>query len=317
MSNHIGGFLAIDHRNKKVKILFTQNYKDGTGWFNIKDRGRIESIMKEDNLPSIILPINRLDSSISKSEHMKRHPMVGFCQKRDNIDILWPSSHYYGSFNVIDYTPNKNIWLSKENKAWFRGYFNGGRTKGRFTIVNESQSIPLLVDAKITQWEFPHQKQICQHLLGTRTPLQEITTKYRYIIDIDGNCAAMRLQELLGRNLVILKVRSLERQWFSSALLPWIHYVPIDLEPYEIIEQELYRSYRQNRTIKQRSNIKKLVQWLISHEDIAFEMIRAANLFYYDYLTLDAINCYIRTLVTELAKLYTFNVTEKIDNFNL
>ena len=189
-------------------------------------------------------------------------------------------------------------------------------TKGRFTLVNESLSFPHLVDARIIDFWAQDEQKVAK-LLGNRSNIDEVTAKFRYILDIDGNCAAFRLQSLLGKNVVILKPTSNERQWFSSALLPWVHYIPVDLRPLQIHEDELTRAHRFDRTVRQRSNLEEVMKWAIANTNHSIHIMKNANLFSNDYLSPGAVDCYIVCLVTEISKLFDFNVSEKIDSFLL
>ena len=121
LRDHNGIFLVIDHNRAKFLRFFrsTNFTSDTLGWFTKQDEDRINIIMTEESLPSIILPLNIDDSSVSNSKYLN-YPVISFCQKDQNIDILWPSSQDY-SYNTRDYKVTRRRWLSKLNKAWFRG----------------------------------------------------------------------------------------------------------------------------------------------------------------------------------------------------
>ncbi|PRP82497.1 putative monooxygenase [Planoprotostelium fungivorum] len=61
--------------------------------------------------------------------------------------------------------------------------------------------------------------------------------EYRYLIDVDGNSFSSRFQELLRFGSVVLK-SALVYEWFTESLIPWYHYVPMNLrysDTYNII----------------------------------------------------------------------------------
>ena len=120
MIDHTGVFLAIDSRTNKLHLLRSPNLSSDLPWFTNHDKERIQNLLNEETPGSILLPINREDSSISRCIKYKKYPVISFCQKADRIDILWPSAQDY-TYNATDYTINKNLWLTKENQAWFRG----------------------------------------------------------------------------------------------------------------------------------------------------------------------------------------------------
>ena len=124
INDHHGSlFIIIDHRTRQQYILRPPNAAGG--WFNGHDGQILKEISGRSALPSMILPMNPEDSSISKSSDLIRKYVISFCQKGQNIDILWPSSQFHG-YPVEDYTINKTEWLIKQNKAWFRGNFKCG-----------------------------------------------------------------------------------------------------------------------------------------------------------------------------------------------
>ncbi len=44
---------------------------------------------------------------------------------------------------------------------------------------------------------------------------------------VDGHWCSTRLQKLLGLGSTVLKDRSEIRMWYESALVPYVHYIPI------------------------------------------------------------------------------------------
>eukprot|EP01041_Mallomonas_annulata_P001116 gene1116-2175_t len=309
-------FLVVDHQTKKSNI-YSMSSEYGS-WFSGDDHRRVERLFANKTLHySLIIPINRWDwSFLPMQAQAYPSPILSFCQRQDDVDVLWPSGQYYETFSLPDYTLNKTEWLLKKNKAWFRGTTTG-RYKGRITILNESRSISHMVDAKLIKEpnDDPRLIALCERndLYGQKMPLKDGIKSFRYIIDIDGHCAAMRLQAVIGRNVVVIKVRSQEKQWFSSALKPYIHYIPIDLEPFQLSHEELVRTGYNNMTLGQKSNIKEIMEWIMKNEDRVYEIVEAANKFYFDYLSEAAINCYILTLIRELNNLYSFKFDDVID----
>ena len=58
---------------------------------------------------------------------------------------------------------------------------------------------------------------------------KEDATKYKYVIDVDGNGWSSRFRRLLAGNNVVLK-STLYPEWFNDLLVPWYHYVPVKLD---------------------------------------------------------------------------------------
>ena len=45
--------------------------------------------------------------------------------------------------------------------------------------------------------------------------------KYKYIVQADGNCAALRLPELLSSDSAVFIISSNEQEWYYPLLLPF------------------------------------------------------------------------------------------------
>ena len=53
--------------------------------------------------------------------------------------------------------------------------------------------------------------------------------QYKYIVNVEGNCAALRLKHLLAGPSAVLFVQSDEIEWFYPLLKPFVHYIPVSL----------------------------------------------------------------------------------------
>ena len=185
--------------------------------------------------------------------------------------------------------------------------------KGRFTLVNESQEFPHLVDAKVSAVQQQWQIDVFKHIVGDRVEMGHAMRNFRYIIDIDGNCASTRLQSILGRNNVVVKPRSDERQWFSSELKPWIHFVPVTLNPFEVNSNEVYNWVKENRVVRQYSDLAGIMEWSARNPEQMVEIIKNANIFYKNYLSREAVKCYMACLVDEVHRVTSFSARFVVD----
>ena len=52
-------------------------------------------------------------------------------------------------------------------------------------------------------------------------------TLYKYIVNVEGNCAALRLKQLLAGPSAVFFVQSDEIEWFYPLLKPFVHYIPV------------------------------------------------------------------------------------------
>ena len=50
---------------------------------------------------------------------------------------------------------------------------------------------------------------------------------FKYIVNVEGNCAALRLKHLLAGPSAVFFVQSDEIEWFYPLLKPYVHYIPV------------------------------------------------------------------------------------------
>ena len=121
----------------------------------------------------------------------------------------------------------------------------------QLTALAKRMNQPSRLDAKISkvaEYNDPHRydKMSELGLLGDYLPLLEML-KYRYQIDVDGECCAWIsfFLKLYSGNVVI-KAHSDWLQWYYDQLLPWIHYIPVN---------------------KNFSDMPELLSWIESHDE--------------------------------------------------
>ena len=61
-----------------------------------------------------------------------------------------------------------------------------------------------------------------QHFLAALQVAQ-----YKYVVNVEGNCAALRLKYLLAGPSAVFFVQSDEIEWFYPLLKPFVHYIPV------------------------------------------------------------------------------------------
>lgn len=119
---------------------------------------------------------------------------------------------------------------------------------------------------------FGHHMSIDQHL------------SYKYQLLIDGNtCAYSRAYWQLFSNSVILKQNTNALQWYSRAIRPWVHYLPIQSDLSDLVE---------------------VVDWAIYHEEQTKKISIEAQNFAQKNLTHFHVMQYLYLLLIEYAKLY-------------
>ena len=57
--------------------------------------------------------------------------------------------------------------------------------------------------------------------------LAEQVQRFKYVVNVEGNCAALRLRRLLASPSAIMFVQSDEIEWYYPLLKPYVHYIPV------------------------------------------------------------------------------------------
>ena len=93
-------------------------------------------------------------------------------------------------------------------------------------------------------------------------------TKYKYLLDIEGNVSAYRLAFILASGSLVLKVDSQYKIWFSNLLEPWVHYVPVKNDLSDLAQQITWCKQNDKECKKIAINAQKLVKKYINEENI-------------------------------------------------
>ena len=199
--------------------------------------------------------------------------------------------------NPREYTYNfDKSWEEKKNIAVFRGGSTGCgvdiETNMRLKVAYLS-TLPEnkeFLDAGITKWNLRPRKMMTSKYLQTiekdklpfslvdqLTPEQQ--SNYKYIINIDGHVCAFRLSLELNMGSVVLLVKSNWKIWYSSLLVPNVHYVPVKADLSDLIDQ---------------------IKWCQNNDEKCKEISVNARKFYNTYLTKDGILDYLQKILYNL-----------------
>lgn len=190
------------------------------------------------------VPIEGTTDSYHITEEKKWQAPVLFSAKAKHVPyaILVPD---WRSTSKWWFTDIKNIrahsakipWNQKKNYALWRGSLTKNIRSRLCQISLEYQEY---LDAKLNvQLEDPLAQEALeqQGLFGNRVSWEEFLA-CKYLPLVDGCCcAAPAFQWRLFSKCLTLKQESEEIQWFYGALQPYVHYVPIQNDLSNLIEQ--------------------------------------------------------------------------------
>lgn len=114
--------------------------------------------------------------------------------------------------------------------------------------------------------------------------------QFKYIINADGHCAALRMRQLLASDSAVFWVETNQIEWFYPLLQPFVHYIPVrhlDYEPDDPLH-----------------DIVTKIEWAERNPSKVAAIVRNANKFATTHLSEHAITCYSIQLLDEYARLF-------------
>ncbi len=186
-----------------------------SGWFSFKDCPILVETKPKDNPGGILIP--------------DRWALQDYS--------IFKKSIQEGNINHGD-------WNNKLNKLLFRGTDKGSGAipslwlkSPRILLTTLSNKCPEKIDAKFVKLQFKCMQQIAldKNFLGEFIPIENIG-HYKYIMDIDGNCASpLRSALSLFSNSTVFKQNSSSILWWYNALIPNTHYIPVENDLSDLI----------------------------------------------------------------------------------
>ena len=116
----------------------------------------------------------------------------------------------------------------------------------------------------------------------------EEQSAYKYILDIDGSAGSGRKGHIIGTGSVLFNRKSVWKRWLDLLLVPYVHYVPVDVNLKDLRTKVLWA--RQND-----EHIQKVVQWGTSFKN--------------KYLSRSSAKTYIKLLLSGYRRLLVDRVT--------
>lgn len=188
---------------------------------------------------------------------------VSWEARSDWKDItLVPDLYYYTGRGYEHWLPRQVRWSEREARAVWRGsttglfYFSEDDLDRlpRYRLCRALSELGHAADVALTAvvqtadeaQTLQIEKRLKQEgLFKPFFPMEEMT-RYRYVLDIDGNSNSWNFMMKLRLGACVLRVDSDWKQWFCERLLPWEHYVPI---------------------AKDLSNAHEMLQWCLDNSD--------------------------------------------------
>ena len=261
-------------------------------------------------------PYNNLFNSsnvpLVSHNYEKYIPILSYSVSERNTDYLYPTwDDWARAKNQEDgvwFPPScanylydfSAPWEDKIPTAIFRGATTGCgttiETNPRLRVAQislttepDENGIPYL-DAGVTKWNVrPRKLQYEKYvqtiekdsfdfgLVSFKTPAEQ--SRHKYIIHIEGHVSAFRLSLEMSMGSVILLVDSSWKLWFSNLLKPYEHYIPVNSNMDNLVDQ---------------------IKWCREHDDECRKIATNALQFYKTYLSKHGILDYMQKLLVHL-----------------
>ena len=220
--------------------------------------------------------------------------------KYANEYILFPDwfalRGYEGEKAEVLAGKKKYPWKSKRKILFFRGKDSGipdvskWESYPRPQLVALSVKYPQLIDAKFSDLFYSPMLETAKKngWMGQFVSMKK-HPRYRYVMDIDGNCAATpRLPLLMHTQSTIFKNMTPSIQWFYGRLKPYVHFIPVAEDLSDLLLQ---------------------LQWAHNHDKECKKVAKNAALLAEEIFTQESIYLYLYRLLEEYAKLQNSKIT--------
>lgn len=292
------------YENFLTELCKNRKLPDSIFFVNLRDHG----ILNKDLTDSYDDITNR--SINDKYKHEYYCPIFSFGSNKNNADISIPtnddmlriSQNFYPDDcknGYYDIKNNHTEWKDKIDKCVFRGSATGCNIDNeniRIKASELSKQYPEYLDAGIISFNRKLKKTLNKPLkiitydkskLSTFMTLEE-KTKFKYILCLDGHAAAYRQSHELSLKSVVIIPDSKFYLWYSHLLKPYEHYVPVDKNLKNLIDQ---------------------IKWCRDNDDKCKIIAENAYLFYKKYLEKEGVyNYYCELLYKIMPKSLDFKM---------
>lgn len=300
---------SVADRGTKYQIIGHKLYRQKTCMFPSRCSG-IEHFIKANlqHIPDLEMIVNCRDWP-----QINRHwgiggPVFSFSKTAEYADIMYPTWSFWEGGPAISLYPtglgrwdqhrerissvaNDFEWTTKSNLAFFRG----SRTSAeRDSLVLLSRANPDVADAKYTKnqaW-----KSSADTLNAEPAPevYLEDHCRYKYLFNFRGVAASFRFKHLFLCRSLVFHVGEEWQEFFYPEMRPWVHYVPVKVDP---SAEELH----------------SLIEFFRRHDDLARQIADRGFQHIWDNLELKHVHCYWRRLLRRYAKLLRYDVVRDTD----
>ncbi len=266
--DYYGRFIAVT--NNKYEL------PDGIYVFAKKD---LNILRRDGNEPQVDL-VGGLKPLMSHN-FKEYYPILAGHTHKEYVDIPFPTfDDWMFVRQPLDESQIIRDWSEKVSKAVFRGGTTGcgftSNTNMRLKAATISREYPDLLDAGITTFTTSlkiHRddrigyvdKKKYKNLSAAPIPFWK-QSKFKYVLNIDGNVAAYRLGASLLMGSCLLIQESGSQVWFQHMMKPYEHYVPVADDLSDLIEKIRWCMEHDEECAKIASNCLELGKRIMTYD---------------------------------------------------
>ena len=251
-------------------------------------------------LPDLVLATNVFDLPEDDTARLGG-PWFGYCNVPFwTTNLLLPAREGVSShlgcgtncepFTNLDRRKGKAVFLGSST-GWASGHRQGAVTAGLLHDESVYSGYTRLVD--LPAEDTLHQDNLTlPHDTKPEMSLADQVKKYKYIINADGHCAALRLRQLLASDSAVLWIESDQVEWFYPLLQPFVHYIPVRFDVHHTDTDPL-------------PDLLNKIAWAEANPKVVAGIVHNANKFATTHLSEHALSCYSFQLLDEYARLFT------------
>ena len=200
----------------------------------------LQTLVRQVRLPDLVFAGNVWD--LPEDDAKRGGPWFGYCNMLYmTTNIMLPSGPGLGDTSHLRCGRKCQPFTSSDHrysKAIFLGSSTGWMHGRRNAVVAAGMLHKDIVYSGYTQMiDLPAsgvpEENAALAKLKPRMSLTEQVQRYKYIVNADGHCAAMRMRDLLASDSAVLWIETNQIEWFYLLLQPYVHYIPVRLLPHE------------------------------------------------------------------------------------
>ena len=247
-------------------------------------------------LPDMLLASNTWDLP---EDDIARHggPWLGYCNiHSQSTNLLLPARDPVTTrlrcepncepFTNLDKREAKAVFLGSST-GWPSGHRHAAVVAGELYNQSVYSGYTRLIDLPPNVKD----KAGLSRFLKPKMSLAEQVKRFKYVLNADGHCAALRLRQLLASDSVVLYIESDQVEWFHPLLVPFVHYIPIRYDAHHAQDNPL-------------PDLEERILWAEANPASVASIIHNANQFASTHLSEHAIFCYSFQLLEEYAHLF-------------